>query len=93
MEAGLLLIDDVKVYSDAATSASPVPVKSASLICYGMQGKVCVESNESVRFRIYDLTGKVVYSGTLWEGLNTIKMDPGVYIGVSEKAVSKFSVY
>ena len=93
MEAGLLLIDDVKVYSDAATSASPVPVKSASLICYGMQGKVCVESNESVRFRIYDLTGKVVYSGTLWEGLNTIEMDPGVYIGVSEKAVSKFSVY
>lgn len=52
-----------------------------------------MKSDESVRFRIYDLTGKIVYSGTLEEGLNTIEMDPGLYIGVSEKAVSKFSVY
>ncbi|WP_195281880.1 M6 family metalloprotease domain-containing protein [Parabacteroides johnsonii] len=93
MEAGLLLIDDVRIYSDAATSASPIPMKPASLTCCGMRGKVCVKSDESVRFRIYDLTGKIVYSGTLEEGLNTIEMDPGLYIGVSEKAVSKFSVY
>lgn len=93
VEAGLLLIDDVKIYSDAATSTSPIPMKPASLTCCGMRGKVCVKSDESVRFRIYDLTGKIVYSGTLEEGLNTIEMDPGLYIGVSEKAVSKFSVY
>ena len=93
VESGSLLIDDVKIYSDVATSTSPMPMNPVSLACYGMRGKVCVESNESVRFRIYDLTGKVVYSGTLKEGLNTIEMDPGLYIGVSGKAVSKFSVY
>ena len=42
---------------------------------------------------IVDLMTGSLYSGTLKEGLNTIEMDPGLYIGVSGKAVSKFSVY
>ena len=93
MEAGLILIDDVKVYSYVATTICSVPVKPISLICHGMQGKVCVESDKSARIRIYNLIGKVVYFGTLREGMNTIELDPGLYIGVCEKAVAKFYVY
>lgn len=93
MEAGLLLVDDVKVYSDAATSTSSIPMQPASLVCYGIRGKVCVESDKSARFIIYNLAGQIVYSGILDEGMNTIDMEPGLYIGVCEKAVAKFYVY
>ena len=92
METGLILVDDVKVYSDAATSIVPVLQHPAPLICCGKKGKVCVDSGP-VFFRVYDLAGKVIYSGALKAGLNTIEMEPGLYIGVSENAASKFYVY
>lgn len=93
MEAGLLLLDDIKVYSDAATSTIPVPAKSALPACYGMKGKVCVESDRPALFRVYDLTGMLIYSGTLNEGMNRIGMEPGLYVGISESTVTKFYVY
>lgn len=93
MEAGLLLLDDIKVYSDAATSTLPVPLKSALLTCYGMKGKVCVESDRPALFRVYDLAGMLIYSGILNTGMNRIGMKPGLYVGVCENAVSKFYVY
>lgn len=93
MEAGLLLLDDIKVYSDAATSTLPVPLKSALLTCYGMKGKVCVESDRPALFRVYDLAGMLIYSGILNTGMNRIGIKPGLYVGVCENAVSKFYVY
>lgn len=93
MEAGLILVDDVKVYSDVATSTVQIPMPPVALACYGMKGKVAVESDKSARISIYDLAGKIIYSGILNKGMNTIEIEPGLYIGVSENATSKFYVY
>lgn len=93
MEAGFIMVDDVKVYSDVATSTALIPTPPVALACYGMKGKVGVESDKSARISIYDLAGKTVYSSILNKGMNTIEMKPGLYIGVSGSAVSKFYVY
>lgn len=92
MESGMILVDDVKVYSDGAVSIVPVPMQSP-FVWSGRQGKVFIESDKSASFKIYNLQGKLHASGFLKEGRNEIELAPGLYIGVSENKASKFYVY
>lgn len=93
LQFGMILLDDVKVYSEIITSLTPELQKSQNLFCYGQKGTVSVESNGATFFKIYDLSGLLIYSCRLEGSKTTIEISPGFYIGVSENGVSKFYVY
>ena len=92
MLVGLILLDDVEVHAESVTALETEVIHSA-LSCYGQKGRVYVENADaSVPFYLYRLSGDVVYSGYLKEGVNTIEVPSGFYVAVQGKKAVKIRV-